>query len=251
MSDHRPAADSAAFAWRAPFPRHVFPTAGREGAASVSIPRWRGHAGTASTPPRSGWPGSSLHCARTIIRRARLRDRGLTGSPAASSPSTRAGPERARSDRLRSDSHWGTGWPESARIYPARRTRRRRASIRRNPASRADRRWTREGNPRQRGFPETACHCSPFSSSDPFGYPGGQSGDGIVLSAIPAAFGQAASLLRRWSCDPRSGSLSRNAGPRRKMTDFGAGLPVGLNQVVLGLKVEPELRIAAEPVTEA
>ena len=30
-----------------------------------------------------------------------------------------------------------------------------------------------------------------------------------------------------------------------------AGLSVGLNQVVLGLKVEPELRIAAEPVTEA
>ena len=86
----------------------------------------------------------------------------------------------------------------------------------------------------------------------PFRIPCGQSGDGIVLSAIPAAgFRQAASLLPLWSCDPRNGSLSRNAGPRRKMTDLGAGLPVGLNQVVLGLKVEPELRIAAEPVTEA
>ena len=85
----------------------------------------------------------------------------------------------------------------------------------------------------------------------PFRIPCVQSGDGIVLSAIPAGFRQAASLLPLWSCDPRSGSLSRNAGPGRKMTDLGAGLPVGLNQVVLGLKVEPELRVAAEPVTEA
>ena len=35
------------------------------------------------------------------------------------------------------------------------------------------------------------------------------------------------------------------------MTARGAGLPVGLKQVVRGLKVEPELRIGAEPVTEA
>ena len=58
----------------------------------------------------------------------------------------------------------------------------------------------------------------------PFRIIGGQCGDGIVLSAIPAGFRQAASLLPLWSCDTRSGSLSRNAGPRRKMTDLRAGL---------------------------
>ena len=93
--------------------------------------------------------------------------------------------------------------------------------------------------------------CSPFRLSYPFGYPAGSLETGSFFPQYRPGFRQAVSLLPLWSCDPRSGSLSRNAGPRRKMTDFGAGLPVGLNQVVLGLKVEPELRIAAEPVTEA
>ena len=64
-------------------------------------------------------------------------------------------------------------------------------------------------------------------------------------------YSQAAAALLFWSCDPWNGTLSWIAGSRRKMTYLGAGLPVGLNQVVLGLKVEPELRIAAEPMTEA
>ena len=67
----------------------------------------------------------------------------------------------------------------------------------------------------------------------------------IVISATSAGLRQAGSSFAL------SGSRSRNAGPREKMTELGACLRGGMNQVVLGLRVQPTLRIAGEPVTEA